>query len=259
MDYIVISAAVLPVILLMIFIYRQDKYQKEPVKVLAKAFLGGILAIPLDLMLVWVINMTYYSDTVFYSAFIEAGLCEELCKFAFLFLFIWRNKAFDEYMDGIVYATFVSLGFACIENIMYITQYGIEIAFSRGILSVPGHFLFGVIMGYFFSLAKFNRNNKLFYLLMAILVPSIAHGLFDWLLMIQEHLSESLSGILYLLFISGDFLLWKIDIKYIRKHQLLTQNQSHETATADFSDDFSPFSNADPEYKHIDWNAGEKR
>ena len=77
--------AILPVIVLMVFIYRQDKYQKEPIKSLAKAFIGGMLAIPLDILLVTGIDSalagTAITNTVFFSAFLEAGIPEELSKF----------------------------------------------------------------------------------------------------------------------------------------------------------------------------------
>ena len=118
-----LGIAILPVILLMIFIYRQDKYQKEPIKSLAKAFIGGIIAIPLDIIIVTGIQHlagdAAITKTVFFSAFLEAGMPEEFSKFVIFMLFIWRDKNFDEYFDGIVYATFIGLGFACVENIEY--------------------------------------------------------------------------------------------------------------------------------------------
>mgnify|MGYP004442971931 len=257
MSYTLLAAAILPVIILMIFIYCKDKYQKEPIKLLALAFFGGILAIPLDLLIVEAVNMVYYSETVFYTAFIEAGLCEEFSKFVFLFLFIWRKKDFDEYMDGIVYATFVSLGFACVENIEYVAEFGMDVAIGRAILSVPGHFLFGVAMGYFFGLAKFEKSKRVLFLIMAVLVATLLHGMYDWLLMVQEHVSDSLGIILYLVFLGGDILMWKLGLKYIRKHQQLSQNQAIENEININPDDTFANNESDPEYKHIDWNAGD--
>ena len=105
MSIILLTLSILPVVILMIYIYRQDKYEKEPLGLLIRAFIGGMVAIPLDLALVSLINSIVYSDTVFYSAFIEAGFCEELCKFTILFLTIWWNKNFNEYLDGIVCST----------------------------------------------------------------------------------------------------------------------------------------------------------
>ena len=96
--------AVLPVVVLLIYIYTKDRIQKEPLKKLIVAFVGGILAIPLTLGLVFIIRSFYHSDTVFYSSFWEAGIPEELAKFLIFMIFIWRSKYFDEYFDGIVYA-----------------------------------------------------------------------------------------------------------------------------------------------------------
>ena len=124
---ILFAIAVLPVVILMVFIYRQDKYQKEPVKSLAKAFIGGMMAIPLDIIIVTGIDSALgnsaIANTMFFSAFLEAGIPEELSKFLIFMLLIWRDKNFDEYFDGIVYATFIGLGFACIENLEYVFSY----------------------------------------------------------------------------------------------------------------------------------------
>lgn len=214
-----LGISILPVLLLLLYIYKQDKYEKEPLKLLILAFFGGILSIGLDLILVSLINNYWYSDTVFYSAFMEAGFPEELSKFIILFLFFWWNKNFNEYMDGIVYATFVSLGFACIENILYVFGGGIGTGIMRAIISVPGHFLFGVLMGYFLSLAKFTPNKKLFYILLSIIVPGLVHGLFDWLLMITDEVGTFGQLVILALFIIGDVFLWIAGVRSIRKHR----------------------------------------
>ena len=258
-----LALSVLPVILLMIFIYRQDKYQKEPIKSLAKAFFGGMLAIPLVFIIVGIINRIWIGDTVFYQAFWEAGLPEELCKLLIFMIFIWRDKNFDEYMDGIVYATFISLGFACVENIMYVfssESYGsaIHTSIARAILSVPGHFLFGVVMGYFLSLAKFQEGRFCPNILMGLAAAAAAHGLFDWMLMIQEHVSVGLGTIIYIAFLVGDIFLWNLGIKYIRKQQENSRQQAEKAALNDIDHQIEANTGYDSEYKRIDWNAGNK-
>ena len=214
-----LAISILPVVLLMIYINRQDKYEKEPPGLLILTFLCGMLAIPMTLVMVGVTNIVFYSDSVFYSAFIEAGFPEELSKFIILFLLVWWNKNFNEHMDGIVYATFVSLGFACIENILYVFGSGFGTGIMRAIISVPGHFLFGVLMGYFLSLAKFNENNKFFYILLSFLVPACVHGLFDWLLMASDALGNGFSILLLLLFIALDIFMWIVGVRSIRNHR----------------------------------------
>ena len=116
MDSILLALAVLPVVVLASYIYKKDKYEKEPMRMLLLAFFLGILAIPLDFLVVAIINLIMPGETVFYSAFWEAGIPEELCKWMLFMIVIWNNKNFNEFFDGIVYACFISLGFACIEH-----------------------------------------------------------------------------------------------------------------------------------------------
>lgn len=260
-----LALSVLPVVLLMVFIYRQDKYQKEPVKSLAKAFIGGMLAIPLDILIVGLINRLWMGGTVFYNAFWEAGIPEELSKFLVFMALIWWDKNFDEYFDGIVYASFIGLGFACIENVMYVFSAaseslgsGLSTGIVRAILSVPGHFLFGVVMGYFFSLAKFKKGKRFGYLMSGLLLAMLAHGLFDWMLMISSVLPV-IGGIIYIIFLWADIKLWKLGLKYIRKQQENSRVQAEEAVLNDLDYQIGRSdTNYDSEYKRIDWNAGDR-
>ena len=254
---ILLSIAILPVAGLLIFIYFQDKYQKEPIKSLLKAFFGGWLAVLMDIGLVTTIEYSIglfpiLPETVFYDSFLTAAIPEELCKFLIFMIFIWRDKNFDEYFDGIVYATFIGLGFACIENIEYVFMYGFGAGVSRALFAVPGHFLFGVLMGYFLSLAKFTPEKRKKYIFLGLLFAIIAHGLYDWLLMFVDRLSSMgsdfayvVSGIVYQAFLAGDVLLWIFGMKLVRKHQRNSRQQAEETVDT-----------VESEYKQIDWNAG---
>ena len=253
--------AILPVVVLMIYIYRQDKYQKEPVKSLIKAFVGGIIAIPLDIMIVTPIQLvlgeTFSDSVVFFNAFLGAGIPEELSKFIIFMIFIWRDKNFDEYFDGIIYASFIGLGFACVENILYVFQFGFGTSIVRALFSVPAHFLFGIIMGYFLSMAKFDPEKRAKNLMSGLLLAMLAHGLFDFLLMASETVSTFASSIIYIVFLVGDIFLWRVGIKYIRKQQ----ENSKLQAESDFSSDeqvAKSLSGYDPEFRQIDWNAGDR-
>ena len=218
-----LGIAILPVLLLMIYIYRQDKYEKEPVRSLAKAFIGGIAAIFIDIVLVTGIDSllggTSFSGTVFYQAFLQAGIPEEFSKFAIFMILVWRDKNFDEYFDGIVYATFIGLGFACLENIEYVLEFGLGTGIVRALISVPGHFLFGVVLGYFLSMAKFHPEKQGAYMWGGLAFAMFAHGMFDWLLMVTEVLSPEICSIIYIIFIWGDIRLWKIGLRYINRQQ----------------------------------------
>lgn len=256
---ILLGIAILPVAGLLIFIYFQDKYQKEPIKSLLKAFFGGWLAVVMDIGLVTTIEYSIglfpiLPDTVFYDSFLTAAIPEELCKFLIFMIFIWRDKNFDEYFDGIVYATFIGLGFACVENIEYVFMYGFGAGVSRALFAVPGHFLFGVLMGYFLSLAKFTTEKRKKYIFLGLLFAIIAHGLYDWLLMFVDRLSSMgsnfayvVSGIVYQAFLAGDVLLWIFGMKLVRKHQRNSRQQAEEN-----------IENVENEFKQIDWDAGNK-
>lgn len=228
MDALILILAVLPVIVLMIYVYKKDKYEKEPIGMLVKAFLLGILSIPLALYCDEIFAEMLPGKTVFFEAFFQAGIPEELAKWGLFMLFIWKNKNFNEFFDGIVYACFIGLGFACIENIMYVFDYesysdAIHTGVMRALLSVPGHFLFAVIMGYYLGLAKFKQNDRKKFLIFSILFPIIAHGLFDYLLMLPGALSENdvewLGVFLLILFFYLDVKLWKICLRHIEKLQ----------------------------------------
>ena len=188
----------------------------------------------------------YLNQTVFYDSFITAGIPEELCKFLVFMIFIWNDKNFDEYFDGIVYASFISLGFATVENIMYVMPGGIGTGIVRALISVPAHFLFGVILGYFLSLAKFNSDKKGRYIIIGLLIAMAAHGLFDWLLMFSDRMGGALSSFIYTFFIAGDVMLWRLGIRLIKKHQNNSLMQAQEVTTEN-------------EYDQIDWNAGDKQ
>lgn len=228
MDILLLTIAIIPVIVLMIYVYKKDKYEKEPIGMLVRAFMLGILSIPIALAIDSFFASVMLGETVFFQAFFQAGIPEEFAKWGLFMLFIWKNKNFDEFFDGIVYACFIGLGFACVENILYVfdnESYSLAIhtGVMRALLSVPGHFLFAVIMGYYLGLAKFKKNERSKFLIFSILFPIIAHGLFDYLLMLSSALSENniewLGVLLYFLFIYLDVKLWKICLRHIEKLQ----------------------------------------
>ena len=232
MNTIIFILAILPVIVLASYIYKKDKYEKEPLSMLILAFFLGMLAIPMDLVVVGIINAMIPGGTVFYQAFFEAGIPEEFCKWALFMLVIWRNKNFDEFFDGIVYACFIGLGFACIENMMYVYDSesystALHTGVVRALLSVPGHFLFAVIMGYFLGMAKFRPQQRGKYLILSYVCPVIAHGIFDYLLMLSSALTENnmelIGAGLFLIFLYLDVKMWKIGVRQIATMQEQTR------------------------------------
>ncbi len=193
----VILAAVAPALGLLYFIYNKDSLQREPVPELLKAFGYGMLSVFASLLvsapLMGLGVVPAMPETVgehLRVAFFGAGLPEELAKFVLLMLFLRRCRYFDEYTDGIVYAACVGLGFAALENIMYLIQNFQDwaaVGAMRALFSVPGHFCFAVVMGYYYAKACFDHPSaRTRNLCLAILLPMLLHGCFDALLMVSS-------------------------------------------------------------------------
>ena len=229
---ILLIIAIAPVALLLIYIYNRDVISKEPKSMLLKAFFGGVLCILIDLLLILPFQAIFGDAdswngaliSAFGSAFFEAGIPEEFSKFLILYFLVWKSKDFDEHFDGIVYATFISLGFACIENILYVFQGGAGVGIMRAFSAVPGHFFFAVIMGYYFSRAKFDVTHRKSNMIKAIIYPMIIHGIYDMILFLMEKLGATdddvYNGVIVVLlifFFYFNFRLWKQGIKRIRE------------------------------------------
>lgn len=167
------------------FIYIRDKYEKEPWRMLFLGLLFGLYTAAVVYAAGSWMEVTFpHEESPLYTAFISSAGVEEVIKFLFLFLLIWCNRNFNEPLDGIVYGVFVALGFAWVENIIYVTHPvlgGYETAGSRALLSVPGHGLFGVLMGYYMGLAKFSGRKR--ELVRALGMPYLAHGLYNYFLL----------------------------------------------------------------------------
>lgn len=184
-NLIILSLA--PIAILLAYIWFRDKYEKEPFKMLFTALLLGAFSV-LPVLLVEEFFMEFIglftgTTKAFYNAFVVAALSEEFFKFLFLYLLVWKSPDFNEKFDGIVYAVYISLGFAAVENIMYVFDYGARIALTRAFTAVPAHFLFGVTMGFFFGQAKFYPDRKKKLIRAALIYPILLHGVYDFILM----------------------------------------------------------------------------
>ncbi|WP_299524090.1 PrsW family glutamic-type intramembrane protease [Winogradskyella sp.] len=183
--------AVAPVMVILIYIYVQDKHEKEPIGLLIANFLfGGIVSI-LIVTALYLFTGQFIPITDQYSvwqqfiqAFVVVGLSEEFSKYIIVKYFAQPKKAFNEPFDGIIYAVMVSMGFACTENIMYVLQGGVETAVLRAFTAVPAHATFGILMGYYMGKAKF--SNHRFKLNMAgLFLAVLFHGAYDFFLFIR--------------------------------------------------------------------------
>ena len=186
-----VLAAVLPAIFLMRYVYRQDQIEPEPVGLLAslvwKGVLAALAAIVLESLGQMVLDGQVSQDNpnyVYYLAFLVVAAVEEGTKLFFLYRRTWKEPDFNYRFDAIVYAVFVSLGFAAFENVKYVFSYGLSVALPRAILAVPGHMGFAVFMGIFYGRAKRcadwgNRFGCKANLVLSYLLPVALHGVYD--------------------------------------------------------------------------------
>ena len=195
---ILIAAAVIPAVALLIYVYRADRLEKEPGSLLASLIFQGIFATVLAVYaerlgtqaLSWLVR----ENTLPYQLllnFVVIGLSEEGFKFLLLRRRTWQAPSFNCQFDGVVYAVFVSLGFALWENIDYVVMYGFGTALVRAITAIPGHACFGVFMGAWYGLAKSHeRNGHAAYcrvcLRLSLVCPVLLHGLYDFIATMDE-------------------------------------------------------------------------
>lgn len=215
MNIYILITALLPVAILLTAIYLKDKASPEPAGQLVKAFVFGVISAGVAIALSTLLEMTgLYSQWAPYNAnrirmaFFGAAIPEETAKLFMLWLLLRKNKFFDENMDGIVYAVFVSLGFAAFENISYLfsnSESFLSVGIMRACTAIPGHFCFGILMGYYYSLATFGNKATLRNKIFVWLVPVMAHGFYDAILLITN-VPSAISIILSIIFFV--FLCW---------------------------------------------------
>lgn len=222
----ILLTALLPVAILVYYIYHKDKKSPEPTGQLVKAFLLGVISVPLSLCIsiplsiigLYPVEATSILGSVS-TAFFGAAIPEEIAKFIMLWLLLRENPYFDEKMDGIVYAVCVSLGFAALENIMYLfsnEETYLSVGIARAIFAVPGHFCFGILMGYYYSLAKFYPKTPKKNKALILVAPIIVHGLYDTILFIIN-VTPVISGILLIVFLVFCHKMWKYCDNRIRE------------------------------------------
>ncbi|KAB3534888.1 PrsW family intramembrane metalloprotease [Alkaliphilus pronyensis] len=211
--------AITPSIALGLAIYLADRYDREPTSLLIKMFVyGALTVIPVFFVekLLLMLNVFPGILGIGYTAFVVAGFTEEYFKRLVVIKGAYNSKYFNEKLDGIVYCVFSSLGFATIENIMYVAfrfSGNYYVGIMRGILSVPAHTLFAVTMGYYLSLAKYTEEPKLkrVYYSRSLIIPILLHGLFNFILMANV-------PFLMLLFIPYVIYLWRMNLIKLNKY-----------------------------------------
>jgi len=230
------AAAVIPPVLLMLYIYRQDRIEKEPPGLLLRLFIGGALsvvsAIVLESVGMRLGALLFGRGTLLntaFTCFLVVGGAEEGGKYFVLRRITWNNSEFNYRFDAIVYAVFVSMGFALVENITYVAADGtMATALLRGTTAIPGHAAFAVFMGYYYGMAKMYADaacsapggelaRRYAYLAgamrrRAVWVPVLIHGFYDFCL-------ELRSGAMTAVFLGFILLLDALAVSRIRRTQ----------------------------------------
>ncbi len=213
-------AALVPAAFLMVQVYRLDRIEKEPAGLLLKLVLfgalSGMVAGAIEGALTRVLDVTLGGDMLrlVLENFLAVALVEEACKRWVVLKFAWNHPAFDYRFDAVVYCVFSALGFAALENILYVAEYGFAVAVSRALLSVPGHCFFAVYMGIYLGQAKMaERAMQRYYIELpdespgqylraSLLVPTLLHGFWDFSLSVGGWLMT----ILFYLFVLAFFI-----------------------------------------------------
>ncbi|WP_066218711.1 PrsW family intramembrane metalloprotease [Formosa haliotis] len=182
--------ALAPIIVIIVYIYCKDKYEKEPKLFLFYNFLlGAFVSVFITTIISLLFNFTlpFNEPNVvhqFLKAFFVVGFTEEFSKYIIVRYVAQPNKEFNEPFDGIVYAIMVSMGFAASENILYVLQGGFQTGLVRAFTAVPAHAVFAILMGYFMGKAKFS-NQRIKYNLTGLGLAILFHGGYDFFLFID--------------------------------------------------------------------------
>ena len=209
---ILIILSIFPSFILAFIIYKYDVIEKEPLRLLRKLFLVGVLSTIVSLILELGFDKLFFTKgeplnyfQLFMKSFVGISIVEEGTKWLFIYFITWKNKNFNYEYDAIVYSVFIALGFATLENLVAVLSKdfsgGIIIALLRSVMAVPGHAFFGILMGYYLGKAKrysargwVHKAKK--FLSLSIVFPVLVHGLFDYFLFIESKLGVFLSILL---------------------------------------------------------------
>jgi LPXTG-motif cell wall-anchored protein len=234
--------AIAPGVAISAYIIFKDQYNREPRRHLIISFLLGMLSVLPALGLEILASLLSSNFPIFFkstigiaiNAYFLVALPEEIWKFWMLLWYAYRKKEFDEPFDGIVYAVMVGMGFATVENISYVSQYGQITGIMRMFLAVPAHASFAIIMGYFMGKARFSAKKEQFLLFLGLFWAIVFHGSYDFFLFLQESHKTGADNTSLLLFlgavislITGIILSKKAMKEHLKISALQNINQYH--------------------------------
>ena len=192
-------AAIIPMSIYLVLIWKFDYYDREPFKLVFINYLWGALgAIVLALIgsfLLSLIASLFIKDDIQLSKFgsiIVAPIVEEITKGLFLLITI-TSKRFDNITDGIVYGGAIGLGFGMTENFLYFVTYGesvpnwILLVIIRSLFSAVMHCVSTATLGAFLGSAKFKSSNKKIYFgLAGLFIAMLIHAIWNFSLSFER-------------------------------------------------------------------------
>ncbi|MDN7241125.1 glutamic-type intramembrane protease PrsW [Planococcus sp. N028] len=217
---ILLTVAIAPSLALFSYFYLRDQFSDEPSKLLFQCFIyGAVLTFPI-LFVQYVFDAEHVFSQPFSQVVLFSSIIEEFFKWLVLLIAIYRHIDFEDPYDGILYGASVSLGFATVENILYLLEFGLQTAFIRAFLPVSSHALFGVVMGYYFGRAKFTSGNPKKWLAWALFTSMILHIAYNSLLFFH---TNWLYGVIpFMLF------LWWFGLRKVKQAHLLSLSHYHD-------------------------------
>lgn len=227
MDLLAIALA--PSIAIILFILYRDKFDREPPVVMLVSFVLGMLAtvpaLALEKAAGYLEPGGIHGTIIF--AFLGVALVEELVKFIPLRLYSFTRNSFNEPLDGIVHGVMIGMGFATIENLLYVFRFGMDAGWLRMFTAVPGHASWGVIMGYYTGKAKFNFERRSLVLLSGLLLAIFFHGLYDACLFLAQKSDRNTGIVLALAAITTHIVALIFASRLIKQHHLLSKGLHH--------------------------------
>lgn len=201
--FLLLIASIGPGLLWLWYFYRQDKYEPEPVRVILKIFLIGLLVVvPAGLLeQIWrqqLINAVKNADWASFlvMSFLVISLIEEGLKTLTLWWFVGRSPELNEPVDGIIYGITLGLGFASLENLLWASVFGFGVAALRAVVTTLAHATFTGWMGHYISRYKLQKEMGASILLKGFLIVFLSHGLYDFLLFLRNPISSLLAFLL---------------------------------------------------------------
>lgn len=231
----IIALCIIPNIALLWYVYIKDKIEKEPFYLLLLLFIEGLFTCTISIIFstiskkyIHFLNLPYTNMNILQIIFkllFTIAIVEEGSKWIINYITIWKNKNFKHIYDPIVYSTFISIGFATLENIIYgitFSSYGIIPIIMRGFISVPCHAVFGIYMGYYLGISKnalkYNKKTQsIKYRILSIIIPTLLHLLYD-LFLIKKNF------IIYTLFIIYIIILYILAYQKVEKLSSVHKN-----------------------------------